>query len=103
MLHDLTLIKEHPLCISAAFLVFVCFLFSILVLYLGLVVLYFQARNTVYKLASLQRQRRRIQKEVDRCSAFIESCRLRIDEVFDQLDDDLPMRGILIIRRSQII
>ena len=103
MLHDLTLIKEHPLCISAAFLVFVCFLFSILVLYLGLVVLYFQARNTVNKLASLQRQRRRIQKELDRCSALIESCRSRIDEVFDQLDDDPPMRGVLIIRQSQMI
>jgi cell division protein FtsL len=103
MLRDLILIKEHPLCISAALLVFVCFLSSILVLYIGLVVLYFQARNTVNKLASLQRRRRRIQKEVDRCSALIESCHLRIDEVFDQLVDDPPMRGVLIIRRSQII
>jgi cell division protein FtsL len=103
MLRDLILIKEHPLCVSVAFLMFVYFLSSILLLYIGLVVLSFQARNTVNKLASLQRQRRRIQKEVDRCSALIELCRSRIDEVFDQLDDDPPMRGVLIIRRSQII
>ena len=103
MLRDLILIKEHPLCISAAFLVFVCFFFSTLVLYIGLVVLYLQARNTVNKLASLQRQRRRIQKELDRGSALIESCRLRSDEVSDQLDDDPPMRRVHIIRRSQII
>lgn len=82
---------------------FVYFLSSILLLYIGLVVLSFQARNTVNRLASLQRQRRRIQKEVDRCSALIELYRSRIDEVFDQLDDDPPMRGVLIIRRSQII
>jgi cell division protein FtsL len=103
MLRGLILIKEHPLYISATFLVFVCFLSSILILYIGLVVLYFQVRNTINKLASLQRQRRRIQKELDRCSALIESCRSRIDEVFDQLDDDPPIRGVLIIRQSQMI
>lgn len=70
MPRDLTFVEEQFLSTSIIAVMFICFLASILILCIGLLVLYFQARRTADRLASLQRQSRRMQKEIERTSVL---------------------------------
>ena len=102
MSHDPIAIDEQMLSMFLKVALFFCVFSSVLILCIGLFALYLQGQRIAKRISSLQRQCRRMQKDIDQTAALVRRSYVLINEIIDQLDDAFYALDARIMSRTQL-